>query len=74
MIIDMEVDYIYSPGRPAPFVEDHDKSGFSDPGDEDYVEITGVDVLGFDITNIVYKTPALQNAIEEAIRDEEARR
>lgn len=37
--LELEVDVDYTPARPAPQVQCHDHPGYSDPGDDETVEI-----------------------------------
>lgn len=43
--LEIEVEADYTPGRPAPMVKCHDDPGFSDPGDDESIEITGINFI-----------------------------
>lgn len=62
--IDVEVDVLYTAGRPAPVAFDHDSPAFSDPGDSPEVILREVRIGGD--KNIL---PNMDAATEENIRE-----
>lgn len=40
--LEIEVEADYTPGRPAPMVVCHDDPRYSDPGEDESIEITGI--------------------------------
>ena len=63
--IDVEVDVLYTAGRPAPVsFGDHDSPGFSDPGDAPEIDLVAVRVRGD--TNIL---PGMAASTEKMIEE-----
>jgi hypothetical protein len=38
ILIEVEIEAVFTPGRPAPFCQDHDSPDFSDSGDSEEVD------------------------------------
>ena len=54
--IDVEVDVLYTAGRPAPVsFGDHDSPGFSDPGDAPEIDLVAVRVKDTNILSYLDK-------------------